>query len=170
MLLVRSETSEPPDRLVPRGRHWWTRVAANVLASSLDRQLAQGRAPESSLLLAARAQALVSPALRETYAGFWQHLSRRAALLPSTRTLRGPFNREAIGACRVAMAEVHRGLTADGPVSARGVAMVSRLLGDGTGPLYDHRVGPAQLDATLRDVMTALRPGLFESSVVEPAT
>jgi hypothetical protein len=140
------------------------------LAASLDRRLAEGRPPESSLLLAARAQALVSPALRETYAGFWQHLSRRAALLPSTRTLRGPFNREAIGACAGPMAEVHRELAAKAPVSARGVAMVSRLLADGTGPLYDRRVGPAQLDATLRDVITALRPGLFDQSVVEPAT
>jgi hypothetical protein len=45
--------------------------------------------------------------------------------------------------------------------------MVSRLLGDGTGPLYDRRVRPGQLDATLRQVIAALQPGLFEQGVVE---
>jgi hypothetical protein len=68
------------------------------------------------------------------------------------------------------MADVHRELTAEGPVSARGVAMVSRLLGDGTGPLYNRRVQPAQLDATLRQVIAALQPGLFGQSLVESAT
>jgi hypothetical protein len=145
-------------------------VASTVLASALDRQLAQGCAPESSVLLAARARTLVSPSVRATYAGFWQHLLTRAALLPASRSLRGPFNREAIGACTARMADVQRGLAAEGPVSARGVAMVSRLLGDGTGPLYNRRVRAAQLDVTLRQVLVALQPGLFEQSVVESAT
>lgn len=48
--------------------------------------------------------------------------------------------------------------------------MVSRLLGDGTGPLYDRRVGPAELEATLRRVVAALQPGLFGQNAVAPAT
>jgi hypothetical protein len=107
--------------------------------------------------------------VRQTYAGFWQHVRTRADLLPVPRSPRGPVNRQAIGACAAQMADVHRGLTAEGPVSARGVAMVSRLLGDGTGPLYNRRVRAAQLDATLRQVVAALQPGLFGQSVLESA-
>jgi hypothetical protein len=68
------------------------------------------------------------------------------------------------------MAEVHRELVAQGPVSARGIAMVNRLLSDGTGPLYNRRVRPAQLDDTLGQVIAALQPGLFGQSFVESAT
>src|SRR5215472_14372576 len=69
--------------LVPRARPlgltlvrigWWARVLAGVLASALDRRLADGCAPESGLLVAVRASRLVSPSERRRLAETWESL------------------------------------------------------------------------------------------------
>ena len=151
---------ERPLGLTLRRSPLWARVAARVLAPTLDRRLAAGHAPESGVLLAVRAQALVSPGLRRRDARLWGDLVARAARPPVARTPRTPLNRRAIGGCAARLTEVRSRLGAPGPVSARGVAMANRLLRDGTGPLYDRRAAASRLDAALEEIVAAFDAGV----------
>ena len=54
------------------------RLLARVLGASLDQQLAAGCSPESTRLLAARAQSIVSLPRRTSLARSWDHLLRAA--------------------------------------------------------------------------------------------
>jgi len=108
------------------------------------------------MLLAVRAQVLVSPRSRRRDAETLGDVVRRASGPAVTRSPRTPLNRKAVGDCAAGMAEVGSRLSAPGPVSARGVALVGRLLCDGTGPLYNRRLGRRQLEAALRDIMVGL--------------
>ena len=61
LLLIDADNSQ---QLTARCSRGWIRLASRLLASSLDYKLAEGQSPESSRLLAARAQVLVAPASR----------------------------------------------------------------------------------------------------------
>ncbi len=67
-----------PHRLQPSPNRRWTRLFARMLASSLDRRLAQGIPPERSRLLAARAQVLASPAMRAALAADLERVAARS--------------------------------------------------------------------------------------------
>ena len=58
--------TDPDDsgRLIASPNRGWVRLVTRLFASSLDRQLAHGRSPETHRFRAARAQALVSRAMR----------------------------------------------------------------------------------------------------------
>ncbi len=117
----------------------WDRLLARALASSLDRQLAAGRPPRSSRALAVRARAIVSPAARRELAGRWASVLDRAGRRPVPRSPRAPLRRGAVIAAAADLREMIWVLTSGLPIDARGAAMASRLLSDGTGPLYNHR-------------------------------
>jgi hypothetical protein len=157
LLLIDPDSPAP---LTVRSNGRWVRLAVRLLASTLDRQLAEGRPPESNRLLAARAQELVAPATRRALAQNWAHLLKTARTPPPFGTHRVPLNRDGIVACE---AEVHPILSAmvdPLPPPARGVAMVSWLLRDGTGPLYQRRRA-AELAVALREVIAQLDPSLI---------
>jgi hypothetical protein len=137
---------------------WWTRLAARALASSLDRQLAEGASPESNRLLAARAQVLVTPAMRQTHADDLDRVLARATTPPVPRTPRASVNRQALVACQASMADVRERLLGRSPVPARGVATVGCLLRDGTGPLYNRHLPALRLDAVLTRIIGELDP------------
>jgi hypothetical protein len=147
---------ERPLGLTLRRSRLWARLAARVLAPTLDLRLADGHAPESGVLLAVRAQALVSPGPRRRDARLWGELVLRASRPPVLRSPHTPLNRDAVTGCAGRLAEVRGRLDAPGPVSARGVAMANRLLRDGTGPLYDRRASTSRLDAALEEILAAL--------------
>jgi hypothetical protein len=115
----------------------WDRVAARLFASVLDIQLAAGRSPESTHLLAARAHQLASPTTRRELANNWEHLLDRANRAPVAPSPRVPLVRESIKNSEAELHEMLTKLAAPLPVSARGVAMVQVLLTDGTGPLFN---------------------------------
>src|SRR3974390_137881 len=75
LLLV---SSDGPHRLSASSSGWSIRLAVRLRASSLDRQLAHGRAPESNRLLALRAQVLVTPVMRQALADLWGNLLTQA--------------------------------------------------------------------------------------------
>jgi hypothetical protein len=132
----------------PQANNSWVRFLSSVFASSLDRQLAAGVAPEATRLLAARADKLVSPSARLSLAENWQGLLEQARKSPMGRTRRVPLCGDRIGA---AEAEIHgmiSALAASRPSTARGVAMASQLLTDGVGPLYNSH--------STRDLRTSL--------------
>ena len=138
-----------------RRNRWWTRLAARLLASYLDRQLAQGRPPEETRLLGARAQVLVSPVMRFTLAEMWSDTVEQARRPPVMRNPRVPMNRDSIIDAGQEIQTMIEALLAPAPVSVRGPAMVSWLLSDGAGPLYDRRRS-ADVAGALREATAQL--------------
>ncbi len=150
---------DDPQQLTARSNRRWGRLVARLLAPSLDRQLAQGRSSESSRLLAVRAHLLVSPAVRHALARNWEDLLVRARTPPVPRDPRVPINRHSIVASEPEIREIGHALLAPLPVAARGVAMASRLLSDGRGPLYDRRRS-ADVSSAVRSVIAELDPSV----------
>jgi hypothetical protein len=134
-----------------------TRLLARLLAPSPDRHLAKGEAPESALLLAARAQMLVAPETRRTLAEGWEDVLTRARQPTVMGDRRVSVNRDSVIACEAGMRAMVDALVVPLPVPARGAAMASWLLSDGAGPVYDRRRS-SELDAAVRETITHLDP------------
>jgi hypothetical protein len=158
MLLIRDPGS--PHCLRARPCRSWDRFLARVQTASLDRRLAAGQAPESTALLATRAQALVSPDHREGLAHDFEHLLEvvRGRRSPSHRPL--PLCRERILAAEPALRDLLAALVMPVPVPAGAVAGARRLLSDGAGPLYN---GSSAVDlvSAVREVTNRLDPSAF---------
>jgi hypothetical protein len=142
--------------LVVRPATYRERLLARLRAGSLDRRLAAGTAPETSPLLAVRANAIVRPAARNGLARNLQQILRRAAAPGPHRpvTLSGSTCRNLLNAAH----ELHRlvdRLRSHCPVSAQGMAMVTVLLTDGAGPLY-YATDASQLPASVHETIKAL--------------
>jgi hypothetical protein len=128
-------------------RLWlWHRILARSQAARLDRKLAEGASPETSASLAARATELTSMEFRRDLA-----VSLRGILAAAGEPVPAVWPRSPIGPARTpriplrvarirrsapALTELISALLQPGPVPVRGVAMVTRLLADGVGPLY----------------------------------
>ena len=132
------------DRLTLRRLRPWHRMLARATAARLDRELAAGTSPETSATLAARATALTSTKARRDLAGSVQRIlaaaGRPPAVPPSPpaagRPPHVPICRARISKSASLLAELAGRLAGPGPLPVQGVAMVSQLLADGTGPLY----------------------------------
>jgi hypothetical protein len=147
------------DQLVLRPLRLADRVLSRVLGASLDSQLAVGCQPETALLLASRAQHIVSSRSRNTVAGGWDHLLEVARSGQRNRPRAAPVRADKIAAAEPAIHELVRRLTTPLPVRAQGVAMASVLLTDGTGPVYS-RSSPVTLAAALDAAIVQLDPAL----------
>lgn len=136
-------------RLILRRLRPWHRALARVLAARLDRQLAGGARPETNAILAARAMVLTSMVYRRALAASLRRLlvasvspqtrPRLAVARSSAGVARQPYvplRRDRIARSASGLAGLAGFLAEQGPVPARGVAMVSQLLADGAGPLY----------------------------------
>ncbi len=134
-----------------------TRLLARLLAPSLDRHLAKGEAPESALLLAARAQMLVAPETRRALAEGWQDVLTQAHQPTVMGDRRVPVNRDSVIACEAHMRAMVDALVVPLPVPARGAAMASWLLSDGAGPVYDRRRS-SELDRAVQETIAQLDP------------
>jgi hypothetical protein len=130
---------------------------AHVLAASLDRRLAAGQPAESTRLLATRAQKLVAPEDRRALASNWEHLMDLTRTQPARLVRRVPVCRDRIAAAEPSVREMIVALVAPRPVPARGVATVSLLLSDGTGPFYNRR-SPSDLVSAIREATLRLDP------------
>jgi hypothetical protein len=136
------------------------RLAARLLAPSLDRQLATGRPPHSSRTLASRtlasralamrARQIVSPAGRSGLARNWIRVMDVAVRPPVPLPLHGPLCRGAVAAAERDVREMIAVLDSGLPIAAPGAALASWLLRDGTGPLHNHRSG-IELSAAVRE-------------------
>lgn len=136
----------------------WIRFLARVRASSLDHQLATGRMPRSGRVLAVRARQIVSPAGRRELAKCWSDVMDLASRPPVPLSPRGPLCRGRIAAAEPDLREMISVLTGGLPITARGAAMASWLLIDGTGPLHNHR-SPLDLSAEARAATWQLTGG-----------
>jgi hypothetical protein len=147
------------DPLVLRPRRFADRLLSRAFGASLDRQLAAGSPPESALLLAVRAEDIVSMRARLALAGDWDHLLQVARRVRVPRSPTVPVRGRSIAAAEPAIRELVRRLRNPLPVSAQGVAMASVLLTDATGPVYD-RHSSVTLAAALEAAITELDPAL----------
>ncbi len=152
-------------------------------AARLDRELAAGAVPESSAGLAARATALTSTKIRRELAASLQRILAAAGQPQATmrspaaaaRPARIPVNRAQISQSAVPLAGLASCLATPGPVPVQGMAMLSQLLADGTGPLYhDGRLQqtgsqPASL-LPVRCARSALLPVRLLAVTVRAAT
>jgi hypothetical protein len=125
----------------------WTRRLASLRSFSLDRRLAAGSLPDSSRLVAARAEELVSPDTRHALAREWSALLDQAAQAPFGRSPRAAVNRHAVTALAPEVRTMIAALLAPRPISVRGAAMASQLLSDGTGPVFNPRRAAELSDA-----------------------
>jgi len=126
----------------------WTRMLARVRGSRLDRELAAGTSPEANASLAARAMRLTSIEFRRDLAASLQRMlaatgervrvpsPAAGSSLGATRPPHVPLRLMRISRSAPLLADLAGRLVEPGPVPVQGVAMVSRLLADGTGPLY----------------------------------
>jgi hypothetical protein len=139
------------------------RGLARLLGASLDRQLAAGRPPESSPLLAARARLIVSLSRRTAMAANWRHLltvaARQAAGPRGAPPGAAPLRADRIIAAAPAIGELARRLAAPLPVPARGVAMATVLLTDAGSPVYSRR-SAVPLGAAVEAAIAQLDPAL----------
>jgi len=127
----------------------WHRVLARSAAARLDRELAAGTSPETSAGLAARAMQLTSTKVRRELATSVQRILAAAGEPPAAmlapaaavRPARIPLIGARISQSAVPLAHLADCLAAPGPIPVQGVAMISRLLADGTGPLYYEACG-----------------------------
>jgi hypothetical protein len=135
VLLLTPACPRHADVVEPRRVRLRDRVEARLRAHTLDLQLAEGVPPERSAALSLRARRLVDPAFARTLATRLHEIVREAALgrvpraqvairLPSVAGLAAEFD------------ELARRLVAPRPPAVRGVAQISVLLGEGSGPLY----------------------------------
>ena len=125
----------------------WHRLAARARAGQLDRELAGGASPEASASLAARAMLLTSMPFRRDLATSLYRIVLAAGEEPPVqyaapkspavaRPPRIPLRQARISRSAGLLTELASRLVEPGPVPVAGVAMVSLLLADGTGPLY----------------------------------
>ena len=135
----------------PRPR-WAARLRARVLAGALDRALISGADPACSGALAARAQVLTSPRRRVALA---TTLERLPELAPASRNrFRLAPSSDAVAANDARLRALAALLRSDAPLYARGLAELSELLCDSTGPLF--RSGARALELRLARVEAAM--------------
>ncbi|HUB21812.1 MAG TPA: hypothetical protein VMA97_05335 [Streptosporangiaceae bacterium] len=124
----------------------WHLLLARGRAARLDRELAGGASPEASASLATRAMQLTSSEFRRDLATALRRILVMAgapappvtahAPLHAARPPSVPLRTARISRSAPVLAELASRLLEPGPVPVRGVAMVTQLLADGTGPLY----------------------------------
>ncbi len=135
----------------PGGRT--ARLVARLRAGSLDRRLIAGANPADAPQLAARVEALLAPGTRLTIA------TGLEALLEAARGRRGRWCAVGSGEPLLANAQELNALAVllrgRAPLNARGVALLSELLSDGTGPAY--RGGSDELAHRLLEARAALQ-------------
>jgi hypothetical protein len=143
------------EQLIVRRVRLWDRILTRVLASSLDGQLAAGNAPESTHLLATRAEQLASVRTRRELARDFEQMLELISREATARSPRIRVCRESITDVAPDLREMLTKLETPLPTSARGVAMARVLLTDGTGPLFN-RHSSTNLRGAIHDATVQL--------------
>jgi hypothetical protein len=129
------------------------RLRALLRGFALDRDLAAGAEVERSPALALRARHLLSARTREDLGSNLRRIANRDRSAPSL--VHVPIAGNAAAEAADLLGQVAARLLAPAPVDMRGVAQVSLLLSDGSGPLFDRRrTGELRscLELALRDL------------------
>ncbi|ULN38406.1 hypothetical protein [Mycolicibacterium smegmatis] len=130
------------------------RIEARIHANKLDAALAVGAPTPPGSAIAVRADRLTSASERHAIARTLRRAVRDAASDIWQISARVPLHRKNIDECRELIEAIAQRLHAPAPVSARGMARLSRLIGDGCGPLY--AMGRGDLAGRLGAALAAL--------------
>lgn len=122
-----------------RDAGWRDRVRAQLTARRLDRDLAMGFSPDADVLHALRARALVRPRQRRLMARCLARAVEEAEGTARYSPGAVPTARARVLAAVGELRRLAELLLAPAPLPARGLAMVSILVSDGSGPLYFDR-------------------------------
>jgi hypothetical protein len=134
----------------------WHRLLVSLRVAALDRALAAGTSPESSVALAVHAQHLHKAAQRRVLA----RSLRRVGASSDSSPARHPhvlIDRGAVRRSRAELEQLAARLASSEPLDVRGVARVRTLLADGTGPLYAE-LDPGRLRRELVATLASLDP------------
>jgi hypothetical protein len=131
-----------------RGRVWLHRRA-------LDHQLAQGVDPSSSTDLAYRAEQLLSPRCRRSFASGIKRILEASEEPASALTAAVPLRRREILAARADLIELADLLCSEENPQVRGLALVEAFLTSGDSPLF-HPDPDETLEHTLGRIRAAL--------------
>jgi hypothetical protein len=142
------------DDLALKMRTWWRR-------DELDEQLVGGADPSADPHLARRAGQLRARSTRIQLADTLE-VALRETRKAWSMSARLPLRRVAVRECADDLIALARRLRDDGPIDVQGAAMVSRLVFDGTSPLY--RDGVISLRYAVRSARLALDPIEVQSS------
>jgi hypothetical protein len=129
------------------------RIAARVFRARLDCALIAGANPASSPLLSARAATLTQPSTRDELADGLDLIVASAQQPPGSRRLTPRHS--SVLANAPLLREMALTLRGPQPLYAQGIAMIRRLLTDGSGPMYTSRDGSA-LERELRRARSAV--------------
>ena len=117
---------------------------------TLDRRLAMGADPLESAALARRARALRGWRPRHAFADGIERVVHEAEHPDDRFTAAIPVAREEVLSARGDLLRVAEALRAEPPCDVRGIAEVSLLLTDGSGPLFTRRPAGTLREAALR--------------------
>jgi hypothetical protein len=132
------------------------RLAVRLNARRLDRELADGAAPDTEIRRSLRAAALIAPCERSMLARSLRRIVRDAHDGRTALSMRAPVMRDAARGAADELDALAARLAAPVPVSVQGVAQVGRLLGDAGSPLYG---GPVHaLRRAARRALAELEP------------
>jgi hypothetical protein len=118
-----------------------------VSRRSVDKELADGGDPVRSPALALRARQLVSEGSRRQLATGLERLVEDAKRVAPARAIAVPVPRHEIVGAQTCLLSIAASLRDDRPVYARGMALLSRRLSDGSGPAYNPHAGDSLREA-----------------------
>lgn len=130
------------------------RLTAWLRADHLDALLAVGAAEIPGSALAIRAARLTSRGERNALARTLSLAVSDAHDRTAVLTRRVPVHRQNVAAAEDRIGDIVARLQSPGPVNARGMARLRRVLSDGRGPMY--RFGHGDLTGRLGAAMAAL--------------
>jgi hypothetical protein len=154
VLLLTPACARHADVIEPRRVRLRDRIEARVRAHHLDRRLAEGVPPERSAALSLRARRLADPAFAAFLARRLHEIVREALVRHVPRA-QIAVRLSAVAALSAEFDDLARRLVAPRPPAVRGVAQVSVLLGEGSGPLYSS-YAEEDLGAAVRRARAAL--------------
>jgi hypothetical protein len=125
---ARDDYAGMPNNISLKLRTWWRR-------DELDEQLVHGSDPDTDALLSRRAAQLHSQSWRTTCADALDNALREARRSWSV-SARLPLRRVEVRECADDLISLARRLRDGRPIDIRGAAMASRLVSNGTSPLY----------------------------------
>lgn len=143
------------------GRRWplRVRILARVQAPWLDLALASGADPSRSPQLERRAAHLLSRVHRIQVVAALRQSRRSAGERIHIGDPRVPVDREEVRIAEAQLVELEELLISPAPIYCRGVVMASRIVSEGSGPLYAPR-RRGELRERVAAVLAALRGAL----------
>jgi len=155
------ETVARGDRKLRPAARTSLRIRLQALArrGRLDRELAAGADPNATALRRERAHRLLSDRMRGDLAQALENLLADAERSPKPFSSRVPIARAAIRDSRWDIESIVQRLREPAYISPQGMAMLSVLLSDGTGPLFGSDPSPRRLRWSLAAVATAIDHG-----------